>query len=658
MNPRKRLFHSTDLFLSNPSTLPPTRRTALLSSVYSSPFTNHSAYQAHHSCVNALAISPGDGKWLASGGDDKRILLHEALSSDDSGTLGEPRAYYQGASSNIFTISFDSTGTKVYSAGNDAAIICHDLETASQTSAETPGGATEAWIDNDDSIHGLSCHPSNPHLFISASSDGTLRQYDTRTNSQAVGLLADAHEMEGVQHHPLQHELFAYAGEDAHAGLVDSRMAWKESSSISGSRSSLQKIARNVAVVNFEANLVRYPQSTTNGQPRTQRARPAVSSLTFSPTGSLLCLTLSGHVPTLYSLSSPSPLATFSAPAPSPPDSTIPIGFPQTYRNACTTKHGSFGGGPNAKEGQGLYYAAGSDDFGVYVWEVPSREKMEEGQRRVDFSEGAWPAGETGTGKKYKDRCPLSRSQLTNAARIGYLSPSTATTPASLVFPHSISEPSSVLRSHRSIANTTLYHPTLPYLYSCGVEKLIIRHSPSPTSRTSAPTPSSSNWTFTPRPPRAEPASFLSSLFGPADPGLETSLRLGETVDQREKRLRKEDIEVLEYFDELIIGESDSEGCWRDAGENEIDGVESSDDESDEEGEGIDEDEDDDERVEAEGDEGTTRRILNSLYSLEEQAGRSSDEEDVEEDGSQASLTVSEEAEYQQLLNAWEDVVE
>jgi len=90
-------------------------------------------------------------------------------------------------------------------------------------------------------------------------------------------------------------------------------------------------------------------------------------------------------------------------------------------------------------------------------------------------------------------------------------------------------------------------------------------------------------------------------LFGPADPGLETSLRLGETVDQREKRLRKEDIEVLEYFDELIIGESDSEGCWRDAGENEIDGVESSDDESDEEGEGIEEDEEDDERVEAEG---------------------------------------------------------
>ena len=127
-------------------------------------------------------------------------------------------------------------------------------------------------------------------------------------------------------------------------------------------------------------------------------------------------------------------------------------------------------------------------------------------------------------------------------------------------------------------------------------------------------------------------------------------------MDQREKRLRKEDIEILEYFDELIIGESDSEGCWRNAEEGEIDGLESeSESESEELG-----DEEEEEREEAEGEEGTTRRILNSIYSLEEQEGRSSDEaeEEVEEDGSQASLTVSEQAEYEALLNAWEEVVE
>lgn len=132
-------------------------------------------------------------------------------------------------------------------------------------------------------------------------------------------------------------------------------------------------------------------------------------------------------------------------------------------------------------------------------------------------------------------------------------------------------------------------------------------------------------------------------------------------MDQREKRLRKEDIEVLEYFDELIIGESDSEGCWRNAEEGEIDGLESeSESESESDDPGDEEDEEDEEREEAEGEEGTTRRILNSIYSLEEQDGRSSEGEDeeTEEDGSQASLTVSEQAEYEALLNAWEEVVE
>lgn len=170
-----------------------------------------------------------------------------------------------------------------------------------------------------------------------------------------------------------------------------------------------------------------------------------------------------------------------------------------------------------------------------------------------------------------------------------------------------------------------------------------------------------SGWSFETRAPRTEPTSFLSSLFGPADPGLQTSLLPGETEEAREKRLRKEDTEVLEYFDELIIGESDYEGVWRDAEEGEIDGLEdeSSDEEEGESGQdsegGLHGGEEDEERLGGEGDEGTTRRILNSIYALEEQEGESSegDEDDGEEDASQASLTLSEQEEYQELMEAW-----
>ncbi|GAA5834177.1 hypothetical protein JCM3766R1_004481 [Sporobolomyces carnicolor] len=621
MNPKKRLFDSTDLLLSTPGT---SQRRNFLASVWSSPFLEHSAYTVHHSCVNALAISRGEGRWLASGGDDKRVILNEALANDDEGTLGEPRASYTGAQSNIFAIDFDSDCRKVYSTGNDAVILCHDLETSAESTSSQSRGPSDIWIDNDDSVHGLACHPTNPCLFLSASSDGTLRQYDSRSDTNAVGILADAHEMEGVAYHPLHHDLFAYSGEDAHAGLVDSRMAWTDTSSTRVANIPRPRIAREVAVVNWQVNLVRKAVA-----PRTRRARPAASSVTFSPLGDLVTLTLSGHLPTLYTLSSPAPLANFAAPARPLDAAETASHFPETYRNASTTKHGSFGGGPGARDGQGLFYAAGSDDFGVYIWEVPRREALEKGGTTASFATGEWPS---------------------NAAGTGYLAPSRAGEPASLTFPQSINTPTSVLRTHRSIPNTTLYHPSLPYLYTCGVEKVIVRHSPATSS--SSRLRSRSKWSFTPRIPRAEPASFLSSLFGAADPGEEPELLPGETEEARETRLRQEETAVLEYFDELIISESDFEGVWRDAKEGEVDGIvdEESSDDSDE-GFGLD-DEEDEERFEGAGESGTTRRILNSIA----QAGEEDEGEGTSDtEGSQGSLTLSEQAEYQSLMDAWNE---
>ncbi|GAA5926628.1 WD40 repeat domain-containing protein [Sporobolomyces koalae] len=612
----KRTHDSTELILSDPARPSAHRRRALLDQVYTTPFDSHAVYDAHHSCVNALAISPGAGRWLASGGDDQRILIHDAFATSDEGVLAGPKAWYRGAQSNVFSVDFDCTSTKVYSAGNDAAILCHDLEAASATTLVSPAGPTQVWVDNDDSIHGIACHPSNPHLFLSASSDGTLRQYDTRTDTNAVGVIADAHEMEDVAFHPLQHDLFGFAGEDAHAGLVDTRMAWHDPSAATtgvGPARLSRGLARDVAVVTWHANLVRpaTPPSAparpnASPTPGTRRARPAVSSIAFAPDGSLVALTLSGHLPTLYTLSTGTPLATLSARSCSSASDALPPNFPATYRNTCTTKHGSFGGGPDAKAGQGLYFASGSDNFGVYVWEIPSRDTMQNSGRTESFEHGTWPEDETGT---------------------AYLVPSNELSPASLSFPHSIEDPSSVLRAHRSIPNTALFHPTLPYLYTCGVEKVIVRHSPSTT--TSRNISGNSKGQFVARTPRAESAPSPSLLFGLADPALQDCPLEEETTEDRDKRLRKEDLEVLEYFDLLIQSESDPEGIWRDSVEGEDnesdDGAYSS---QDSFGSDDDSDEDnDDERLHAAGDTGTVRRILNTLYALE---GASSEEEDDE----------------------------
>jgi hypothetical protein len=117
----------------------------------------------------------------------------------------------------------------------------------------------------------------------------------------------------------------------------------------------------------------------------------------------------------------------------------------------------------------------------------------------------------------------------------------------------------------------------------------------------------------------------------------------------REKRLRKEDTEVLEYFDELIIGEMDNEGFWRDAREGEVDGiVESSAGEEESEDSYDEEDDEEEERIGSEGQSGTTRRMLNSIYT----AG---DPDSASADGAEESSARYEEEERAALRETRED---
>ena len=99
-----------DLALADPLGPPGTRRRVVDHSVWdsfistssSSPPVRQHALEAHYSCVNALAVSPSaaDGaRWLASGGDDKRVLLWDtALDSETATTASEPVTAYTGAS--------------------------------------------------------------------------------------------------------------------------------------------------------------------------------------------------------------------------------------------------------------------------------------------------------------------------------------------------------------------------------------------------------------------------------------------------------------------------------------------------------------------------------------------------------------------------------
>ena len=82
----------------------------------------------HYGCVNAVEFSRLGGDFLASGGDDRRVLLwrvDEALWTQSI----QPRPMIAEHHSNIFCIAFDNHDQTLLSGGNDEQVIVHDVVT-------------------------------------------------------------------------------------------------------------------------------------------------------------------------------------------------------------------------------------------------------------------------------------------------------------------------------------------------------------------------------------------------------------------------------------------------------------------------------------------------------------------------------------------------
>ena len=87
----------------------------------------------HYGCVNAVEFSRLGGDFLASGGDDRRVLLwrvDEALSTQSV----QPRHMVAEHHSNIFCLAFDNHDRTLLSGGNDEQVIVHDVVTGKRHS--------------------------------------------------------------------------------------------------------------------------------------------------------------------------------------------------------------------------------------------------------------------------------------------------------------------------------------------------------------------------------------------------------------------------------------------------------------------------------------------------------------------------------------------
>ncbi|KAG0703749.1 WD40 repeat-like protein [Suillus ampliporus] len=443
--------------------------------------------KAHTSCVNYLAFSRHDGRWLASAGDDFRVLVWDFGGVD----VMCPGHAFSGPGGNVLALDFSATNQYLYSAGADNGILKYDVSMLRGVGG-SGGGSTSSFVeeyrDHDDSVRALSCHPYEDEVFLSAGEDGKLVLHDGRAGlkmSAAQGTLRHTSEFTGVQYHPVMEHVFATCDVRGSVCLRDARMAFGPLL-----RRSNQGIVRvyNTKLSRKSASLLSNPESSSLTFDRDGDKLAVTFLVSVSPCGYvMLSLIMFQHYfPTIYALSDPHPLAICTGR--NAPDGTPISPSQRTYTNSCTMKSGAFGG-PGMDEDD--MYGAGSDDFRAYVWKIPPLSTLQGLRKEITAHE--WYS------REWPDIVAFAEDKW-----------------GSRYVPYEIRTPLARLNGHQSIVNSVAIHPSLLHIVTSGVERQVILHSPTPSSpavQDLLPTPLTVR-TLPPQDPAAQ-RTFLRALLGP-----------------------------------------------------------------------------------------------------------------------------------------------
>ncbi|BFZ06789.1 hypothetical protein BsWGS_09828 [Bradybaena similaris] len=186
------------------------RRLALSQSLYKRDL------RGHFGCVNAIEFS-SDGDLIASGGDDRRLLLWNLAQTifDDQA----PHAIDTLHISNINTCCFHADNRAVATGGNDGQVIVHDINVRQST----------AVYGLSDAVYCLSPDPINATIIATATDDGKAQIIDLRMSiDTAPFVLADlSASMHSIMFNPAEPRLLATANSKHGIGLWDVRMPLK-----------------------------------------------------------------------------------------------------------------------------------------------------------------------------------------------------------------------------------------------------------------------------------------------------------------------------------------------------------------------------------------------------------------------------------------------
>ncbi|VDK76550.1 unnamed protein product [Onchocerca ochengi] len=271
---------------------------------------NRKIYQkdvkGHFGCVNAIEAS-ADENFLASGGDDRRVLMWKL---NDVQVMERPKPVAimkQMHYSNIFSVGFSNKCERLYSAGNDSFLYVHDIATTSVLLR----------FKADEPIYNVAINPKDDSVIMSASEDGKVRLYDLREGEETLAVESSG-TMYCAQFNPRQVHIISVCNGRDGLSLHDIRK-------LDSPCFQFDQLTR--ARVNLNISSVMYGQ--------------------WSDDGEAIFATRSRTSPILYDLNG---------------GGSVEFND-QNYLNSCTVKSCSF-------INRDLVMT-GSDDWNIYIWKVP-----------------------------------------------------------------------------------------------------------------------------------------------------------------------------------------------------------------------------------------------------------------------------------------------
>ncbi|CAF1210063.1 unnamed protein product [Adineta ricciae] len=294
--------------------------------------------KGHSGCVNALDFS-SDGLFLATGGDDKRVLIWNMSETVFNETNRIPIVLSATHLSNIFSIKFDNQNKRIISAGNDEQILVHDIEKQRHGfNGDHADELVDVFLESSP-VNCISVQPNQNDVFIAATDDGHVHLYDLRSASSTAEhdqpSLVAAESLDGSFHscafHPQQTCLVGTANARQGIELYDIRLS-------------------KSPVLRYGVSTSSTTKSSTSGQ---NENGIEGMSVTFNQNGNLLYALRRRLPPVLFKLHQSQAFCQFDA---------------DNYVNLCTMKSGCFVGD------QDQYVASGSDDFNVYIWRIPDHD--------------------------------------------------------------------------------------------------------------------------------------------------------------------------------------------------------------------------------------------------------------------------------------------